>query len=332
MENQSAQTPTMEDLSSPILPIGWDSETDIFSDDFMNSDLPQADGSAEAEESDSADTENGSEETEEVVLTTDENEEESDESEEEANDQPTTQEEGTQPKTISFKATINHKEQDVELDESEWPEVYQKYVAFNKVRGKLDKMTPTYEKSEMVKELLGYTSIDEMLDAAEQAYVDSEVEKLVNDNVSETLAKDYVARKVKEIKEGVRKSSKAAPQDTENKEAEATTDSSTVANGRDFAPEVAQLLKVRPDLKGKTVPQEVIKQAVDDDVPLAVAYLNYESKLNKADTQKLRKENKTIKQNAEAAKRAPVKSVTESGPTNATADDPFLTGFNKAFK
>ena len=38
------------------------------------------------------------------------------------------------------------------------------------------------------------------------------------------------------------------------------------------------------------------------------------------------KENKTLKQNADAASRAPVRSATQGGATNEAADDPFLKG------
>ena len=59
-----------------------------------------------------------------------------------------------------------------------------------------------------------------------------------------------------------------------------------------------------------------------------VAYSKYTKKQEKADKARLQKENKTLKQNAEAAKRAPVRGVTKGGAVDDGEEDPFLKGFN----
>ena len=91
------------------------------------------------------------------------------------------------------------------------------------------------------------------------------------------------------------------------------------------------LLDIRPDLKkpGTKLPDAVTEECVKSGRPLAVVYLEYEAKQEKAKYDALLKENKKLKQNAEAASRAPVRGVSRGGPVkDKTNDDPFLKGFD----
>ena len=97
---------------------------------------------------------------------------------------------------------------------------------------------------------------------------------------------------------------------------------------RDFKPEVAELLKNYPELKGKTLPEEVVQSTVQGGLSLTAAYTKYLQKQTKAENERLQKENKVLKQNADAAKRAPVRGVAKTGATKIEAEDAFLKGFN----
>lgn len=217
------------------------------------------------------------------------------------------------PTKFKFSAKIDHQYKDVELDEAELPTIYQKAYATERAQEKLAKLQPMQEKGDRLASLLGFDSMDAMLNSAEQNYLDTEIAKLTEEGVHPEVAKDIVTRRTQEAK---------------SKSVTVTSADTTVpTDERDFTSEVASLLSVHPELKGKRLPDEVVQDCVRNNRPLVQAYTDYESKQRKAEAEALRKENNTLKQNAEAARRAPVRGVSGSGVTSKP-DDPFLAGFD----
>lgn len=316
MENENEQVQTTTTQDDAILPDGWDGTTDFFewasgdtkADELVVEDVP-------------ATEESGTEESEETPTTGTEAEEDG-ESEAVEDAGPTTPDvSDAQPAKIKFDANINHKVKSVEIDQSELPDLYQKAYAADKYRDKFNAKQAELEEAEVVAKILGYDSVKAMLAAAKQSYEDTEVERLTNEKVHPTIAKDTVSRKMKEIEDSVVKGRKAS-QEQKDEEKQATK-----SGERDFQPEVADLLETYPELRGKTLPKEVVDATLKGQT-LIVAYTKYINKQKKADNDRLQKENKVLKQNAEAAKRAPVRGVAKGGATGETADDPFLKGFN----
>ena len=323
MENENNQVQSMNTQEDTILPDGWDGSMDFFEwAEMVSKETDESSSLAQALEEES-----GTEESEETPTTGTETEENG-ESETGNGEAPTTQ---TEPKDqsnkIKFDANINHKVKSVEIDPSELPDLYQKAYAADKYRSKLNAKNAELEQAEVVAKILGYDSVKAMLDAARDSYENNEIQKLTNENVHPTIAKDTVSRKIKEVEESVTKNRKAA----QPEKAEDLEDTPTKAGGRDFKPEVADLLQVYPELKGKTLPKEVVDTALQGET-LLVAYSKYVQNKTKADNDRLSKENKTLKQNAEAAKRAPVRGTVKGGATGEGASDPFLDGFNSYFK
>ena len=304
-DNEQEFTTGMED-DLEILPDGWGE-----GDDFFNVDSWGKDASAdESKDSDSQQDLNdifAEANTDEGTTTADEDgSENSPETEE-----PTTQD---GPGKLKFKATVDHEDLDVELDETELPALYQKAQVTDRVQAKLANMQPIYNQAVRTAKILGYDTPEEMLKAAEDSFRDGEIEKLVNEGTNKDVAEDYVRRKMQDAE--VKEDTKPA----EEKPA-----------GRDFKAEVEALLDIRPDLKkpGTKLPDAVTEECVKSGRPLAVVYLEYEAKQEKAKYDALLKENKKLKQNAEAASRAPVRGVSRGGPVkDKTNDDPFLKGFN----
>ena len=304
-DNEQEFTTGMED-DLEILPDGWGEN-----DDFFNVDSWGKDASAdESKDSDSQQDLNdifAEANTDEGTTTADEDgSENSPETEE-----PTTQD---GPGKLKFKATVDHEDRDVELDETELPTLYQKAQVTDRVQAKLANMQPIYNQAVRTAKILGYDTPEEMLKAAEDSFRDGEIEKLVNEGTNKDVAEDYVRRKMQDAE--VKEDTKPA----EEKPA-----------GRDFKAEVEALLDIRPDLKkpGTKLPNEVTEECVKSGRPLAVVYLEYEARQEKAKYDALLKENKKLKQNAEAASRAPVRGVSRGGPVkDKTNDDPFLKGFD----
>ena len=96
---------------------------------------------------------------------------------------------------------------------------------------------------------------------------------------------------------------------------------------RDFAAEAEALLSARPELRGKPLPDGVLRTALEENQPLLRAYLDHEQRETSAELERLREENRVYRQNAEAAKRSPVQGAAHPGGDDPEAD-PFLTGFN----
>ena len=318
MENENEQVQSTSTQEEAILPDGWTGEGDFF--EWAAADKPADESLEEAFTVE----ETGTEESEEAPTTGDEAEENV-ESEAEPEETPAIEEQPEpQPTKIRFDANINHKVQSVEIDQSQLPEIYQKAYAADKYRKKLNAKNATLDHAEVVAKILNYESVDAMLEAAEKSYETTEIERLTNEKVHPDIAKDTVTRKIREIRDNVTKNRKPAQQEPEQTE-EAVQQ--PAPGTRNFLPEAVELLEVYPELKGQKLPDEVVEAAHKGERLLA-AYTKYVKKQAKADNDRLQKENKALKQNAEAAKRAPVRGVAKGGATNVGAEDPFMKGFN----
>jgi len=191
------------------------------------------------------------------------------------------------------------------------------------VQQRMAQMSPTLDKADRLAKAMGYDNADALLDAAGQNYFQSEVDRLVNDSVHPEVARDMVTRKLGDLAQSLTTGESAGAPETLTIPAEGTTPSTE----RDFSKEAADLLSARPDLTGKPLPTEVVRAATRDGKSLMEAYLEYEGAQNSAETATLRKENKILKQNAEAAARSPVTGVSGGGATDTAPEDPFLKGF-----
>jgi hypothetical protein len=241
---------------------------------------------------------------------------------------PTT-EQGSQAepnKKLKFKARVDRNDLDVEMDESELPTMYQKAQVVDRVQARLAKVTPSMEKAERLAKAMGFDSVDAMLDSAESNYRDTEVSRLVGEGVHEEVAKDMIARRIRDRESGqapVEPSEPSAPGT-----APAAQDAPAAPQGRNFKDEVAELLSVRPDLRGAQLPQEVVNACVQDGKRLFIAYSEYERQQEKAENERLAKRVKVLEQNAAAAARSPVSGVSGGGATDTKPKDDFLLGFD----
>ena len=297
-ENENIIIEPMEEEDEALLPDGWAEGDDIFSEDEWTGET-QADASAADPAQESEDGETSEDE-----------------------DPAPTTEQATEPKPntkLKFRARVDREDQDVELDERELPTVYQKAQATDRYQAKLAKMSPMLEKAERLSRSLGYENLEAMLTSAEENYQSAEVKRLVGEGVHEEVAKDMVARKM---------AAAAAAAPAEEKPASAESTPTSAAPERDFKAETLELLKARPELYGKKLPDEVVQSCVREGKPLLKAYTEYEARQSKAETAKLRKENQILKQNAASAAKAPVRGVSGGGATDTRPKDPFEEGFD----
>ena len=210
-----------------------------------------------------------------------------------------------QMRKISFTARIDHENQDVELNEDEIPAIYQKSKVTDRLQAKLIQMSPILSKAEKLAKMMGYSNVDEMLEASEKSFKESQIEELINSksgDLHREVIEDYVQRRY--------------GSETQDKDS---------SESNRFQREVTELFTARPDLQHLPIPDEVLDACVKGGNLLKV-YTDYEKGKINSERNKIEKENKILKQNATAASQAPVKGVNGGGKTDTTPGDPFLKG------
>lgn len=329
MENEQIEvTPAEND--EPILPVGWDGVGDIFEasswadptavglEGFAAAQTPIETEPAEetpAIESEPEGTEGGTAESETKS-----------ESESEPASEPAA------PPKLKFRTQFNHQDMDVELDEAELPTIYQKSLALDRERERVNKAKPVVDMASKLAAQMGFDTPEAMLEAASANYRQSEIDALVKDGVHKTVAEAIVnqrlaAAKAAELAPATVQENSAEPEQAAQNDAPAAP----APAKRDFRNEAAELLRIRPELAGKQLPEEVQQDAIKNGVRLSTAYLNYETQQIKAENDKLKKTNKIHEQNAASAARAPVTGTNGGGATDTAPEDPFLIGFNSGY-
>ena len=290
-----------------IIPEGWDGEGDFFDD---------ASWSEETE--DSTPAEDPTTVEEETV-------------EEEPTEEAPTTEQAEAPTShkFKFKAKVDHNDMDVELDESDLPDVYQKAQVVDRVQSQMGKMKGTVDRATKLAKGMGFEDADAMLIAAARNHFQNEVDRLVNDDehpVNQEVAKDLVERRLGYSLDDLDNiEAVEAPVD----EPSQPTQPQTQAQGRDLQAEVKELLGAHPELAGTEFPAEVAERALQTGESLLSVYQQMEKSSQARQIQDLVKENQVLKQNAETAQRAPVIGVTGHGSGDNAPDDDFLAGFNE---
>lgn len=299
--------------SDALIPEGWDGEGDFF-DDASWSETPET-----SEETAPEVTEDSEPEVDPTTV----EEETVEETQEEA---PTTEPEETVPHKLKFKAKVDHNDLDVELDESDLPDVYQKAQVVERVQNQMGKMKGTVERANKLAKGMGFENADDMLIAAAKNHLQNEIDRLVNDEehpVNPLVAQDIIERRLGYTMQELEDLEVATPEEPSTEQPQETPQ-----QGRDISAEVTELITAHPELAGTAFPSEVAKKAMETGERLVDVYNDYAKNNQVAKIQDLVKENQVLKQNAETAQRAPVIGVTGHGIEGNEPDDPFMEGFN----
>lgn len=215
---------------------------------------------------------------------------------------------------LKFKAKIDREDREVEVDESDLPSLYQRAQNHDRAQNKLARLSPLVDSAEAMARMMGYDNLQAMIDKAEEGYRESEVRRLKREGVHEEVARDMVQRRMEE-----------AGREAKEKEQEETN---APAGARNFRTETAELLRQRPELQGKKLPEEVVKSCIYQGKNLMVAYAEYEANKEKAEAESLRQRIRILEQNQASAAKAPVKGAVGGGAADTKPEDPFLMGFD----
>lgn len=312
----------MSEDEDVLLPDGWAEGDDIFAEEDWSGDTEQTDEPA-AEPEQTAE-EDVTEAPGQAPTTEPENGESGEDGADQAEAPTTEQPAEDAHKKLKFTARVDRADLDVEVDESELPTLYQKAQVVDRVQAKLARVSPLMEKAEKLSKTMGFDSFEAMLDSAEQNYKDTEINRLVGEGVHQEVAAEMVGRKFEHMAEPANTN---AAQSEPGERGDRAPQGEKGDIGRDFAQEVRELLTARPDLQGTKIPSEVVQACVGGK-SLMAAYAAYEVAQQKAEADRLRKENNILRQNAASAARAPVSGTSGGGATDTKPKDDFLRGFD----
>lgn len=203
----------------------------------------------------------------------------------------------------TFKVRYNH--EDVELKESEIAAYAQKGLKYDDIESEL-------KASRELAKRLGHKDIFEMAKAADEI----EIERRTNDYLYDGIPEEIAKRLAREDYEKETKTALEAVKKAEE-EAESRAKSDKEATVKK---EIGEFVKVFPDVK--KIPKEVISLKEKQGLSLVAAYAVYSS-------DKTKKENEVLKQNASSAKKAPVRGASKYGSTGQKVSDPFEEGFDR---
>jgi hypothetical protein len=246
--------------------------------------------------------------SEDLEETVEETQEETETEELSAEDEEQTEGMTEQEKEAFLK--IKYNKEEIPLSEDEARELAQKGKNYDKLQEKVQQLESDPRLSfveDLAKEQ--NMTVDQYLQEVKKWKEQQQINELVNQNIPEEYAKEMLEnRKFREQIESERKA-----KEQESKQSEEYGDFLQYfkqSNGRQFDPEKdADLL-----------PQEVWQQH-EAGVPLKFAYMEHQNN-------QLQSQLKTLKQNKENEKKAPVQGVTRHGSDNATSTDPFEQGFD----
>jgi hypothetical protein len=290
--DQTIEIASAED--DAILPEGWDGESGYLEMQEVEESPTTDDPTLEA------DTETGEEAGTDVSDV-----EQSEAAEAEAEEAPTT-EQTTPIAAPSPKVRIkyNHEEKELELDEAaQWVQ-----KGFHH-----DKISPTYEKAATLAKQMGFKTADELLIAAEENFIQQQVQELVDEGVHESVAETVVRAKLGMLKH---------PEPEPEAEPEVVAQPDPVAQRQaEMDRDIDLFIKAYPGVT--QVPDAVLKTCREKGTPLVAAYAKWEA-------EQAKQELKILKQNQAAAAKAPVGGATTHGSVNTKAQekDPFTEGFD----
>ena len=286
------KAPETEEEFEPILPSGWQENTDFFDVDSWSDGTESVDGQTqEVTEETTTGEETGADNT---PTTGEEQGATGQSAVEESEGEPSGQTETTEKPARILKLKVNHEDREVNVDDMTDDDLrvqLQKAAAFDAMK-------------------------DEQAKAKYRQIVQEQISAGMTKEIAELVAKSTCDGKTYALED-------EPPSHEEVSEQEPTV--ASVPPVRDWNADVARLAKMRPDVK--ELPVEV-HQAWLNGEDLVTAYLLHENRALRGSKAAVEKETKVLKQNAASAAKAPVRGVTGGGPTDTKPKSDFLKGFD----
>lgn len=212
----------------------------------------------------------------------------------------------TPEQQLRFKVKYNHEEQELGYDDA--IPLIQKGMNYDKQQERIQQLE-TDPRMAFVQELASEQGMDvnEYLEAFRNHREESKLQELVQQNIPEEYAREMLeSRKYREQQKVEQQ--KKAEEEKKNAESVEFFEFFKQANDRDY------------DSSKDKIPEEVWDSHAKG-TPLKYAYAEHQ-------ISQLKSQLKTLKQNEQNTKRAPIGSLTAFGGDDPTSKDPFLAGFD----
>ena len=270
---------------------------------------------------------------------------------EDPGDAPTTEQTEDQAGKLTFKAKIDHQEQNVSIGTDELPTLYQKAQNMDRA---VQRANQAQQDAEQYRKSMaefaakaralgaeGETPTDvlrALMDSITSSARTQQIEELVSGGTAKEVAEFVVDQRMKSAAAQEQTAPEVREPEAAAEKAEEPEDASQAKDGvqeppspEQFNLDLQKLLSLRPEIleTGKPFPDEVLNAYMKGE-NLTVAYLDYESKQTAAEKQTLEKQNRIFQQNQESAKRAPVRGVAGSGGIDSK-QDPWLAGIDDPY-
>ena len=292
MHEDELKAPETEEEFEPLLPSGWQENTDFFDVDSWSDGTESVDGQTqEVTEETTTGEETGADNT---PTTGGEQGATGQSAVEEAEGEPSGQTETTEKPARILKLKVNHEDREVNVDD----------MTDDDLRVQLQKAAA--------------------FDAMKDEQAKAKYRQIVQEQISAGMTKEIAELVAKSTCDGKTYALEDEPPSHEEVSAQEPAVAS-VPPVRDWNADVARLAKMRPDVK--ELPVEV-HQAWLNGEDLVTAYLLHENRALRGSKAAVEKETKVLKQNAASAAKAPVRGVTGGGPTDTKPKSDFLKGFD----
>lgn len=295
MSKDVYETPGLGNNFDPILPDGWDGESDLFADETNEEEAFEIDES-QGSDFEVEENESGAEAEQEAPTTgtsaDDAGQDAGDDDADTASD-GVGSEKVVAPRILKLK--VNHKESELDIN--------------------------SLSDEDLVARLQKAEAFDAMKEAQNKNRFREVYEEQIASGMTEGVAKMVAANAV----DG-KVYSLADEEDNSEAESGATEAQPTEDREiKDFRSQLRQLKAVYPDFTN--MPKEVM-DAYMNGADMLSAYSAYRVAQSEKAAKSLKKENQVLKQNAASQAKAPVKGVTGGGSTGGAKEDMFLKGFD----
>lgn len=218
-----------------------------------------------------------------------------------------------EPQRIRFRARVDHADRDVELDPEQLPELWQKAQITERAQARLRENERLMAQLDRLSRMFSYSDPQSLLSEVERAQLQRRADALAHSGMPPELAMEMAELLAERRAGGLQAPAPAAPPE------------------RSYLGELSELLDVCPELRGQRLPEEVVRAAVSGGCSLLSAWQRHSAAQARMENERLREENRILRQNADMALRAPVRGAA-GGPEAGTPQSEFERSFLRGFE
>lgn len=219
------------------------------------------------------------------------------------------------PQRIRFRARVDHADRDVELSPEQLPELWQKAQITDRAQARLRENERLMAQLDRLSRMFSCGDPQTLLSEVERAQLQSRADALSHSGMPPEMAMEMAELLAERRAGGYGRMAQPTP---------------AAPPERSYLGELTELLEACPELRGQRLPEEVVRAAVSGGCSLLSAWQRHHAEQTRMENERLREENRILRQNADTALRAPVRGAAgspEAGTPQSEFERSFLRGF-----